>query len=443
MSWNRGCATTPERARVADGFKRTGDTLKPTSLSGRRKARGPRSSPTVVDLFCGAGGLSLGFQQAGFEVVRSVDHNPSAVSTYARNLGGHIEDTEITEDIDLPSSTVIAGGPPCQGFSSAGLRRDGDRRNTLVTVFAAIVARHRPSAFVFENVEGFLTGEGGARVLDLLTPLISVGYCIHLRKVNAANYGVPQHRKRVIAVGGLGWEPSFPEPTHSADGAPGAALAARNLPRAPGVIDGFRRLPKPAESAPGGPNGHFAPPLDDSELRRIMGLKQGDTMRDLPPELWHESFSRRAYRRVMDGTPSERRGGAPCGIRRLRGDEPSKAITSFARNEFVHPIEHRFLTIRECARLQTFSDDFEFSGSVADQALLIGNAVPPTFGAAIARQLASDLSKTIKPTSSQGRLLSFVPTMSTGMSPALRKTTDAVRRAFGTPAAEEQLQLWA
>ena len=115
--------------------------------------------------------------------------------------------------------SVIAGGPPCQGFSSAGMRRTGDKRNTLVACFAQIVTRKRPRAFVFENVEGFLTAEGGKRVLDLLTPLVTAGYRIHLRKVNAANYGVPQHRKRVIAIGGLGWEPSFPEPTHSAHGA--------------------------------------------------------------------------------------------------------------------------------------------------------------------------------------------------------------------------------
>ncbi len=184
-----------------------------------------RDPLTIVDLFCGAGGLSVGFERAGFRVVRAVDHWTPAVETYRKNLGNHIHELSITEQLDLPSATVIAGGPPCQGFSSAGRRRHEDERNSLVRVFAEIVARIRPRAFVFENVEGFLTGGQGRFVIDLLEPLIEVGYRVHLRKVNAANFGVPQHRKRVVAIGGLFWSPTFPESTHSAHGAPGAHLA--------------------------------------------------------------------------------------------------------------------------------------------------------------------------------------------------------------------------
>ncbi len=402
---------------------------------------------TVVDLFCGAGGMSCGFREAGFRVLRSIDHNTRAVETYEHNLGPHVENAEIAEDTPLPSATVIAGGPPCQGFSSAGMRRAGDRRNTLVTVFAKIVAREKPLAFVFENVEGFLTGEEGGRVLDLLGPLVAVGYQIHLRKVNVANYGVPQHRKRVIAIGGLGWSPQFPAPTHAAFGAPGAALLTGNLPRTPTVGSVLAGLPEASETAPGTPSGHFAARLKDDDLTRVQGLKAGQTMRDLPPELWHASFERRAYRRVMDGTPTERRGGAPSGIRRLHADQPSKAITSFARNEFVHPTQDRFLTLRECARIQTFPDDFVFAGSAADQALLIGNAVPPAFAEQIGRQLAEQMRAGVEQRGGAGCLLSFVPTMSSGMSPALRRTTEAVQKMFplgGTakPVAG-QLPLWA
>ena len=112
------------------------------------------------------------------------------------------------------------------------MRLAGDNRNTLVSVFAQLVARVRPPAFVFENVEGMLTTEKGQRIDDLLGPLVAGGYRVHLRKVNAANYGVPQHRKRVVAIGGLGFDPTFPEPTRSAFGAPGATLAATHLPLA-------------------------------------------------------------------------------------------------------------------------------------------------------------------------------------------------------------------
>jgi DNA (cytosine-5)-methyltransferase 1 len=230
---------------------------------------------TVIDLFCGAGGMSLGLRAAGFRSLKAIDHNKSAVETYARNLGSHVEAAEICETTDLPSATVIAGGPPCQGFSSAGMRRAGDSRNTLVTVFAKVIARERPKAFVFENVEGFLTGENGARVLDLLGPLVAAGYHIHLRKVNVANYGVPQHRKRVIAIGGLHWSPTFPAPTHVAYGAPGAALLRGDLPRTPSVSDALRSLPPAAEEAPGQPQGHFGAALEGDDLRRVQHLRPG------------------------------------------------------------------------------------------------------------------------------------------------------------------------
>ena len=144
---------------------------------------------TVVDLFCGAGGLSTGLARSGLEPIHAVDHFAAAVSTYRLNFSDHAFCDELSPQSELPKSSVIAGGPPCQGFSSAGLRRTGDKRNSLVSVFAELIVKHRPQAFIFENVEGFLTTEKGSRVIELLDPLIACGYQIHLRKVNAANYG--------------------------------------------------------------------------------------------------------------------------------------------------------------------------------------------------------------------------------------------------------------
>lgn len=382
------------------------------------------SSLTVVDLFCGAGGLSVGFRTAGFHLSWAADSNEAAVRTYKENVDKHIVCTSIHERTEPPDAVVIVGGPPCQGFSSAGMRRTGDNRNTWVACFAQIVARKQPWAFVFENVEGFLTAEGGKRVLDLLHPLIAVGYHIHLRKINAANYGVPQHRKRIIAIGGLGWAPSFPEPTHSAHGAPGARLAGTLLPPTPTLQEALAGLPSPSTKEPGLPLGHFCRPLLGIDLERAQGLQPGQTMRNLPKELWHDSYRRRAYRRVRDGTPTERRGGAPAGVRRLLPDEPSKAITGGALSEFLHPTEQRNLTLRECARIQTFSDDFSFRGTYSEQAQLIGNAVPPLLATVIARTLAADL-LVAKPKSDRGELLSFVPTLSKGMSPILERATKA------------------
>ena len=396
----------------------------------------------MVDLFCGAGGLSLGLAQAGLKPVYAVDHFRAAIDTYTANIGNHAVCEEISDATDLPAAMVYVGGPPCQGFSSAGMRRNGDARNSLVKVFASLIARHRPRAFVFENVEGFLTTEGGHRVLDLLDPLVEAGYHIHLRKVNAANFGVPQHRKRVLAIGGFGWAPSFPEPTHFAYGAPGASLLGHDLPRTPTLIDCIGDLPIPTESEKDSPvPDHFAPPLSELDLKRASLLEPGQRMRDLPESLWHPSYTRRAYRRVMDGTPTERRGGAPSGVRRLRPDEPSKAITAAARNEFIHPVQPRTLTLRECARLQTFPDDFTFVGTINERATLIGNAVPPLMAYDVGLTLMAGLRET-QGEVSRGKLLSFVPTASNGMSPALRATTDMIQKRFGLVDTAKQKLLW-
>lgn len=399
-------------------------------------------APTVVDLFCGAGGMSLGFKRAGFHLVRAVDCWSPAVDTYRKNLGEHARECEIAPDSDVPEATVIVGGPPCQGFSSAGRRTDEDDRNSLAGVFAKIVARLRPAAFVFENVEGFLTGARGRFVTELLRPVVDAGYYVQLRKINAANFGVAQHRKRVIAIGGLGWVPSFPEPTHSAHGAPGASLATRVLPPTPSLAEALASLPPAVASGLPTVADHAAKHLSGDELKRAMLLRPGQTMRDLPEYLWHESYRRRAFRRVMDGTPSERRGGAPSGVRRLRADQPSKAITGGALRDFLHPEEHRALTLRECARLQSFPDTFQFVGSQADRMLLIGNAVPPMLAEIVARQLLVDL-QSAQFIGGDGRLVAFVPTLSSGMSPVLEHVTRCVRREFLSAAAEEsQALLW-
>ena len=142
---------------------------------------------TVLDLFCGAGGLSLGLRRAGFRIIAAYDNWQPAIETYAANFDDPIERIDITEDSHLPKADLIVGGPPCQGFSSAGMRRDEDARNTLVRVFARLVAAAKPRAFLFENVEGFLTGSRGRFIFDLLEPLIEAGYRVHLRKLNAAN----------------------------------------------------------------------------------------------------------------------------------------------------------------------------------------------------------------------------------------------------------------
>ena len=388
---------------------------------------------TVVDLFCGAGGLGAGLHAAGLETIHAVDNLPAAVRTYGMNFAKPARLEALGWDAELPPADVLVGGPPCQGFSSAGQRRLEDSRNSLVSVFAHLVARHRPSAFVFENVEGLLTVDNGRYLLEFLDTLVRAGYCMHVRKVNAAHFGIPQHRKRVIAVGGLGWDPGFPAYTHCAVGMPGAARVGRGLPPCPTVGEALRGL-SAAERRPSRgalPSDHNYRTPGNADLARYRALAPGETMKDLPEELWHPTFRRRAFRRVMDGTPSERRGGPPAGLRRLRGDQPSKAITSGAATEFVHPVEPRLLTLRECARLQTFPDSFRFAGTQAERALLIGNAVPPLLGQVLGRHLKQALGQidAAKISASPG-VKSFVATTGTAMSPALQHSTAAVEARF-------------
>jgi len=394
---------------------------------------------TVVDLFSGIGGLSLGLQQAGLDVVKAYDKWNVAVDTYRANFSHEIVETEITSNLDAPCADIYVGGPPCQGFSSAGLRRSDDERNTLVGEFSRLVASKLPQAFVFENVEGFLTGCGGEYVFELLEPLIEAGYRVHVRKINAANYGVPQLRKRVIVIGTLGRDPSFPSATHAAYGAPGAHLANRDhMIPTPTLAEGLSELPAPSLQA--NELDHQIIELSDDDLERARLLKPGQRMRDLPEHLWHESYRRRAFRRVKDGTPTERRGGAPSGIRRLADDEPSKAITGGALRDFLYPSQNRPLTIRECATLQTFPVHFRFLGSRSDKIQAIGNAVPPILGAAIGASLIDDLAIP-EERMQEGRLLSFLPTFSDGMSPALASLTERVKRRFGM-IKETQGLLW-
>ncbi len=395
---------------------------------------------TFIDLFAGAGGISLGFQRAGFRPLAAYENWEPAVRSYRLNHGDHVHQVSIDAELDAPAARVVVGGPPCQGFSSAGMRRPGDARNTLVGEFGRLIARLKPDAFVFENVEGFLTSADGLFVFELLEPLIAAGYRIHLRKINAANYGVPQHRKRVVGIGGLGWDPSFPEPTHAAFGAPGAHRSNHNgLQPTPTLGEALATLhAADCEAGPAGLTDNVRRTLNGDDLKRAQLLMPGQWMRDLPEALWHESYRRRAFRRVMDGTPTEKRGGAPAGIRRLRADQPSKAITGGALRDFIHPTEHRQLTLRECASLQTFPSDFEFYGSESERMQLIGNAVPPVLAEALANSLKRDLTekRTRNPC---GALLSFRPTCASAMSPVLERVTQRIEERFGSLSGQQAL----
>ena len=248
-------------------------------------------------------------------------------------------------------------------------------------------------------------------------------------------YAIPQRRKRVIILGNrLGVDFSFPDPTthshgrifrkseitleHALIGLPIPSFENKPLKYESDFSDSWANTLKSKSKFV---TEHFIQKIEETQLERITKLKQGQTMKDLPEYLQHPSFKKRAARRVMDGTPSEKRGGAPSGLKRLRLDEPSLTITGAAVREFIHPFENRCLTIRECARIQTFPDDFIFNGSNGDKIQQIGNAIPPLLAKTFAKHI-KELGFNDTHIKTEGALIDFVLTKSEGLSPALQKT---------------------
>ncbi len=407
-----------------------------------------QNMPGAISLFAGAGGCSLGFKKADYRILYALDIDQAAVETYQSNFPntichqGDIRDCDFGKLLDeLGLNTgdldILIGGPPCQGFSTAGTRFWDDPRNTLLKSYVKALDTIRPKWFIMENVEGLLTTKNGEYVFEAAKAFIELGYRIRIDKVYAHEYGIPQRRKRVLIIGNnIGCDFDLPRPKVKAHG----SIFRNSDITLQHAING---LPKPAidkgqivnyetdledewettiRNETGEVSDHFSPLINGVQLRRIHALKPGQTMKDLPVELQHTSFIRRANRRVRDGTPTEKRGGAPSGLKRLYFDEPCLTITSAAPREFIHPVEDRPLTVRECARIQTFPDSFAFSGSVSQKIQQIGNAIPPMLAQVFAEHIKADYG--FEPTDEvgSGQLIGFTLTKASAMSPALKKT---------------------
>ncbi|MDJ0715887.1 MAG: DNA cytosine methyltransferase [Prochloraceae cyanobacterium] len=409
-------------------------------------------SLTAVSLFCGAGGCSLGFKQAGYEILFASDIDTLAVQTYKANFPAakcieadikKLDFSKILFELGLATGEldILIGGPPCQGFSTAGIRFWYDPRNALLKNYIFAIKCIKPKWFLMENVEGLLTSRKGQYVYEVVKVLVECGYKVRLEKVYSHEYGVPQRRKRVIIIGNrLGIDFYFPEPAFKIHGRifRNSDITLRH------TISG---LPKPSkdqkrsllyESVPEtdweqylrgsatSVSEHFTPKLTSLQRERIKALKPGQTMKDLPTHLQHESFKRRANRRVMDGTPSEKRGGSPSGLKRLMFDEPCLTITGAAIREFIHPEEERPLTIREAARIQTFPDDFVFIGNSSQKIQQIGNAIPPVIARIFAEHIRENYGFDVQH-NSRGFLLGYCLTKASAMSPALRKADSLLK----------------
>jgi DNA (cytosine-5)-methyltransferase 1 len=404
-------------------------------------------SNTVFSLFSGAGGCSLGFKQAGYSILFASDIDEAAGQSYSANFyETPFEQADINK-LDFKSILskahlkegeldILIGGPPCQGFSTAGARFWEDPRNELLKSYVKALGTIRPKWFLMENVEGLLTAKGGEYIFEAAKAFISLGYRIKIEKIYAQEFGVPQRRKRVLIVGNrLGMDFNFPEPTIKLNGRifRNSDVTLRHaigeLPEATASKEAdlsYMRPPKDQfETYLRGTSSvikeHFFQTMSEIQLQRIMALSQGQTMKDMPEHLQHDSFKKRANRRVMDGTPTEKRGGSPSGLKRLIINEPCLTITGAATREFIHPICHRPLTIRECARIQTFPDDFAFHGNASEKIQQIGNAIPPLVARIFAEHIRNEYGFTGNVSTNSG-LVGYSVTKADAMSPALKKT---------------------
>jgi DNA (cytosine-5)-methyltransferase 1 len=343
-------------------------------------------NPTFIDLFCGAGGLTVGLEDAGWKPFLGLDYSPDAIKTYRRNIKNHkAYQVDIHEvgatwlSNQLPDAPDwIVGGPPCQGWSTVGKRRWDDERNELFTEFMRIVRLLRPKNFLIENVLG-LRDMGAAP--DVRTLFSGIGYEVSFHVVRAADYGVPQLRHRVIFVGssdGLLFEK--PAATHEEGQFTTVWDAIGDLPSVgPGeTVTEYNRLP-------------FTKYQRD--LRRRCQRLQGHTASAHPPELVRAlSFIPDGGNRTAIPPRYQPTSGWHNTYSRLNSKEPAVALTSnFGKpsgSRCVHPFQNRGLTAREGARLQSFRDSFHFLGGVVSQRLQIANAVPPILARALGDSLA-------------------------------------------------------
>jgi DNA (cytosine-5)-methyltransferase 1 len=349
---------------------------------------------TVIDLFAGAGGLSVGFERAGADVVCAVEASRDAAATYAAN---HTESVVIHEEIDeewqLPDRfcnalDVLAGGPPCQGWSTLGHRGRPERRDkqrAAIGLFLRQVELVQPRAVLLENVRGLYVAEGGARVTEIETRLDQLGYVTAKALLRAAHYGIPQLRHRLFIVGiRSDLSRTYVFPTPSSEAPPTVRDAISDLPTLAAGGSAAEYCDAPRTDLQKRLRGettklllHTAPAHPDSLLQLIRALpKEGGAIRDLPAHLRPKSGFYNTYAR-------------------LRSDAPAPAVTSsigrVSSGRHVHPTQDRALTPREAARLQTFVDDYVWEGgrwSIYEQ---IGNAVPPDLAAAVATPLVAML----------------------------------------------------
>ena len=342
----------------------------------------------VLDLFCGCGGLSKGFEEAGYNVIVGVDFEQSALNTFNRNHNGAIGlrlDLSAPESFDAISEAVnernvdvIIGGPPCQGFSLTGPRNFDDDRNKLYLAMIETVRRFKPKAFMIENVPGMANLYKGEVKDEIVKRFTQMGYSVSYKIVCAADYGVPQVRKRLVFIGlrdsAITFE--FPKPY----------LTAENYLT---CEDAISDLPPLVDTLGEEVSSYDAEPTND--FQRMM--RGGSAVLHNHTAINHKQFVKDVIALVPDGGNYK---DLPPGVgesrifhmawTRLNSKRPARTVDTGHRNLF-HYKWNRCPTVRESARIQTFPDDFVFLGNRGQQNKQVGNAVPVLLAKAIATHL--------------------------------------------------------
>ena len=352
------------------------------SRIGNALERSISRKPTAIDLFCGAGGLTLGLKKAGFNVVAGVEIDEEIGKTYAANHSNtwlisddirNVKGVDVLKKVGLKKIDLIAGCPPCQGFSSLTSKyKREDERNILILEMARMIEEIKPRMIMLENVSGITTR--GKTLLDKFVSRMEVmGYIVNQGVLQMADYGIPQSRRRFVLLAGKGFKIEFPQKTHSQKGdkrkkiKPWVILSE--------VIKGMKKPVTLAESfKSGGPqkyNWHVVSELKEISRKRIMALSAGSNRFALPTDLKPKCHA-------------HKKEGFSNGYGRLSWEQTSPTITSGvttpAMGRFGHPDQVRALSIREAAMIQTFPKSYKFITNYMKTAReLVGNGLPPKF----------------------------------------------------------------
>jgi len=359
---------------------------------------------TVIDLFCGAGGLSEGFRQAGARVLVGNDYDQVAGETFqathpeAKFLSGPIQNFSVKDflaaaGLKKGELDCLVGGPPCQGFSVYNHQRGmHDERSSLYREYLRVVDGLAPKWVVLENVTGMTSAGGGAAVDAILEGLAALGYKVEKQILKAEEYGIPQERRRIVFIGNrLGLPIVWPKPTHGPGLLPFVNVkdAIGDLPPLKnGEVKDSVRYKAATKNAyqmmlRGNAvvvENHSAPKLSKVNLERMLHIPQGGSWRDIPVALLPEGM-----KRAKRSDHTKRYG-------RLRWDGLASTILTKCDlhwGAYIHPTQDRSLSVREAARFQSFPDWFVFKGSRTEQYVQVGNAVPPLLGKTIAEAIKS------------------------------------------------------